>query len=200
MRRALASLLAVLLTVPCLVHAQDRSKTLSDVSTALVFVPFTADLALPLFGIKADRDYVDILITMGGAMVTDIAVCEALKCIIPEDRPDLSGSDSFPSGHTSKAFTAAEVVRMEYGWGWGAGAYAAAATTGILRAASDKHYWWDCAAGAVVGVASAHVGDLMQPTFRRWWNKVFGVPADISMSPTVDPVSGTPAAYFSIRF
>lgn len=75
-------------------------------------------------------------------------------------RPDMSDNESFPSGHTSTAFSVAvsagTVARMRgyksqpYVWIVGLGL---ATTTGYLRIAANKHWFTDTLAGAVVGSA-----------------------------------------------
>lgn len=42
-----------------------------------------------------------------------------------KDRPDDSGDDSFPSGHTD-SFMAATFIQQRYGWQYGLPAYVAA--------------------------------------------------------------------------
>lgn len=81
------------------------------------------------------------------------------KEIAGEMRPDGSGYDSFPSGHSGKAFLGAELVRMEFGNGWGAAAYSVAGVTSFMRIWNDKHWLTDIVAGAALGILSAHVGD-----------------------------------------
>ena len=83
------------------------------------------------------------------------AVTAALKYSVDETRPD-GGSRSFPSGHTSLAFTGAEFIRKEYGWGWGAPAYLFASFVGYSRVQADKHYTHDVLAGAAIGILANH--------------------------------------------
>ena len=84
-----------------------------------------------------------------------IGITYALKYTVKEERPN--GRDhSFPSFHTSFAFTAAEFLRKRYGWEYGLPAYAAASFVGYSRVESDNHYWHDVIAGAAIGVASSY--------------------------------------------
>jgi len=78
----------------------------------------------------------------------------ALKNTIYETRPNGVGHQSFPSGHTAAAFSAAEFMRARYGWTCGAPAYALAAFTGYSRVESDHHYWHDVGAGDGIGILS----------------------------------------------
>jgi len=76
------------------------------------------------------------------------------KQAITEQRPDHSGNDSFPSGHTSNAFASATTIYRRYGWKIGAPAYVLATLTGIGRVKSNKHHWYDVVVGAAIGSAS----------------------------------------------
>lgn len=83
-----------------------------------------------------------------------------LKSIIKEERPDYTDNKSFPSGHAAIAFAAARSIdkefRQESIWIPIAG-YAAATALGIERVASDRHHWYDVAAGAALGYAAAEL-------------------------------------------
>ncbi|GIU41348.1 phosphoesterase [Shewanella sairae] len=81
-------------------------------------------------------------------------VVEGLKYSIDKDRPDGSGNDSFPSGHTADSFAAATFVQQRYGWQWAIPAYIGAAYVGYTRVESDKHHVEDVLAGAAIGVLS----------------------------------------------
>jgi membrane-associated phospholipid phosphatase len=76
------------------------------------------------------------------------------KAVVHEQRPDQSGNDSFPSGHTAVAFASATTLYRRYGWEFGVPAYALATLTGAARVAGQKHYWYDVVAGAVIGGGS----------------------------------------------
>ena len=65
-------------------------------------------------------------------VVSRVAV-EGLKFAVDKDRPDSSGNDSFPSGHTADSFAAATFIQQRYGWKWGVPAYIAATFVGYSR-------------------------------------------------------------------
>ncbi|TKB97690.1 phosphatase PAP2 family protein [Pedobacter cryophilus] len=80
-----------------------------------------------------------------------------LKKTIHETRPDASGDNSFPSGHTATAFTGAELFHqglknsapvLSYA------AYPIAASVGIYRLLNNKHYLSDVIVGAGIGILS----------------------------------------------
>jgi membrane-associated phospholipid phosphatase len=93
----------------------------------------------------------DLFLAIGRSWATTAA----LKYAVDEDRPD-GGSRSFPSGHTSLAFTGAEFIRKEYGWAWGAPAYVAAGFVGWSRVEANRHYTRDVLAGAAIGMLANH--------------------------------------------
>lgn len=86
-------------------------------------------------------------------IVSRIAV-EGIKYVTDKDRPDGSGSNSLPSGHTADSFAAATFVQQRYGWEWAIPAYIGAAFVGYTRVESDKHYVEDVLAGAAIGILS----------------------------------------------
>ncbi|WP_057830814.1 phosphatase PAP2 family protein [Colwellia sp. TT2012] len=86
-------------------------------------------------------------------LVSRVAV-EGLKFAVDKDRPDGSGDDSFPSGHTADSFAAATFIQQRYGWQWAIPAYIGATFVGYSRVQSDKHYAIDVLAGAAIGILS----------------------------------------------
>lgn len=84
-----------------------------------------------------------------------LAATTALKSLIHEQRPDGSGNDSFPSGHTAIAFAAARFIDKRYAPEASPYLYAAAGLTALARVKADKHYTKDVVAGAALGYASA---------------------------------------------
>ena len=74
----------------------------------------------------------------------------ALKVAINRPRP--SGANySYPSGHTSSAFTTAGVVYSNFGPAAGIPAFALAGYVGLSRLQEGKHYTSDVIAGAILG-------------------------------------------------
>jgi membrane-associated phospholipid phosphatase len=89
--------------------------------------------------------------------VTAAVIVQPMKRIVQRERPNSSDFRSFPSGHTSTAFVAAEFLHQEFGhhsaWISVAG-YATAAATGYLRLYNNQHWLGDVLAGAAIGMAS----------------------------------------------
>ncbi len=85
------------------------------------------------------------------ALVVTGAYTGILKHAVGRTRPDGSDSLSFPSGHTSAAFSLATVANHHYGWKVGAPMYALAAGIGLTRIEQDRHHLSDVLAGATIG-------------------------------------------------
>ncbi|WP_316821041.1 phosphatase PAP2 family protein [Pedobacter gandavensis] len=134
------------------------------------YVPAVAVYGLNLAGVKGRNSYVDAtgnyLVSMG-IMTGVVAFAKKQSHRL---RPDGSGYDSFPSGHSAASFVAAEFLKQEYQdvspWIGYAG-YAVATTTGIFRLYNNKHWVSDVVAGAGVGILSAKLGYLVYPQLKK---------------------------------
>jgi membrane-associated phospholipid phosphatase len=93
---------------------------------------------------------------LGESLAVTLGVTYGLKYTIDERRPN-GGSQSFPSGHSSISFSAAEFMRKRYGWEYGVPAYAAASFVAYSRVESREHYPRDVVAGAGIGILSSYI-------------------------------------------
>jgi membrane-associated phospholipid phosphatase len=75
----------------------------------------------------------------------------AVKFAVRRERPDHSDRQSFFSGHSSNAFTAATVMARHYGPKVGVPAYALASLIAVSRMAKHAHYFSDVVAGGSFG-------------------------------------------------
>ena len=101
---------------------------------------------------KGDSEGVkELTYTLGATL----AATTALKSLIHEQRPDGSGNDSFPSGHTAIAFAAARFIDKRYASEASPYLYAAAGLAALARVKADKHYAKDVLVGAGLGYAAA---------------------------------------------
>ncbi|MEJ2072917.1 MAG: phosphatase PAP2 family protein [Reinekea sp.] len=111
-------------------------------------------LALPLTAFTASYTMDDqdgryqFLLSYGSTF----ALTQVLKRTVQKERPDGSNNLSFPSGHTSSAFSGASFLAKRYGWDIGIPAYIAASFTGFSRVHADKHDWIDVTAGAILAI------------------------------------------------
>jgi membrane-associated phospholipid phosphatase len=89
-----------------------------------------------------------------------LAVTYSLKAITKRQRPEgRNAYDSFPSGHTSSAFSGASFIQRRYGWKYGKYAYILAALVGVSRMEGPDgfHDFWDVLGGAAVGIGSTYI-------------------------------------------
>jgi len=116
-------------------------------------------------------------VNTGASVAVAYGAKTVLKAMVKEERPDHSDNKSFPSGHAAMAFAAARSIDKEFRkesiWIPIAG-YAAATAVGIERVASDRHHWYDVAAGAALGFGAAEL---------TWWasDKLFGKGSNVAV-------------------
>jgi membrane-associated phospholipid phosphatase len=102
---------------------------------------------------------------MGEAVVLGTLSATAFKTLTGRRRPNESalhgrfgqGGDSFPSGHVTAVFAAAQVFADEMPpeqWGWRVLAYGLAGATVYARLDSNVHWLSDTVAGAALGIAT----------------------------------------------
>lgn len=87
------------------------------------------------------------------SVAASTAATWALKFAVHKKRPR-GGKYSFPSAHTSLAFSGASFLGMRYGIAYGVPAYGAASYVGYSRVQSKRHYWSDVICGGMIGVLS----------------------------------------------
>lgn len=91
------------------------------------------------------------------ALAGTLAVTYGLKLAINKERPNGENNNSFPSGHTSVAFTSAAFVQKRYGWEYGIPAYLLAGYVGYTRIEANKHDAVDVVAGAAIGIGMGYL-------------------------------------------
>jgi membrane-associated phospholipid phosphatase len=140
------------------------------VDNYLQYAPGAAVYVLNAFGIQGKNNFRDRTIIYLAANALMGVTILSMKHFISAERPDSSGNDGFPSGHTGTAFVAAEFLRQEYGdispW-YGIGGYAAAIATSYLRVYNDKHWFSELLPGAGIGILSAKAAYWIYPYIRK---------------------------------
>ncbi len=136
----------LLASQPALASSQDDWATASDIGVG--------SLVLWSIGVPAAKGDTQGALQAGASAATGFGVAQGLKQVFPEMRPDGSGNDSFPSGHTATAFASATSILERRGPGEGIPALALASFVGLARVEADKHHWYDVVAGAAIGSAS----------------------------------------------
>ena len=89
-------------------------------------------------------------------MGTSFVITHTIKRLINKQRPN-GGNYSFPSGHTSAAFTGAAFIERRYGLKAGIPTYLLASYVGWTRIESNYHDEWDVLGGAIIGIGSAYL-------------------------------------------
>lgn len=178
------------------IRAQRKSFKIDDY---VQYVPAALDLGLGLFGVEAQNPFGKRLVEGSVAYLGAFVLTWSGKIAFGTLRPSGANRNSFPSGHSSVAFTGAELVRIEYGWGWGAGAYALAASVAGLRIYNNRHWLSDVLLGAGVGILSANIGKwLLEPACDLVGISEKGT--TLSLCPSVDPFSGSLVTCLAVRF
>lgn len=146
--------------------AEDHPHFLTHADNYLRFSPTAAVIGLNIAGVRGAHRFDDELCIYGISSVIMLGAVLSIKPITHEERPDHSGFNSFPSGHTATAFAAAEWLRTEY-WNrspWiGIAGYVAATGTGVLRVYNNRHWVSDVIAGAAIGFLATRVAYAVNP-------------------------------------
>lgn len=183
----------------CFDERLQGKEMLPDFENWLQYVPVAMDLTMGLMGAKAENPFLDRVIEASLAYISVGLINGSAKFLFYTLRPNEVDYRSFPSGHTAFVFTGAELVRLEYGWGWGAAAYAMACTVGYMRMYHNWHWMSDVVMAAGVGILCADMGRwLLDPTKRLFGMKTEKI--KLSLSPSIDPLSGTLCTQLALRF
>ena len=149
---------------------EHHPNTVTKLDNYLQYSPALAVYGLNALGIKGKNNFRDRTIIYALSTVISSAIVLPLKHITKVQRPDGSAFNSFPSGHTTTAFAAAEFMRQEYKdvspW-YGIAGYGAATITGILRLYNNKHWVSDVVAGAGFGILSTKLAYWIYPVIKR---------------------------------
>lgn len=119
-------------------------------------------IALPLSAGLAtifQKDYKGTKL-MALSYAATMALTYTLKYTTKRQRPEgRTTYDSFPSGHTSSAFSGASFIQRRYGWKYGKYAYILTAIVGVSRMEDPDGYHdiWDVLGGAAVGIGSTYI-------------------------------------------
>ena len=149
---------------------EDHPTFASKIDNYLQYSPAIAVYGLNALGIKGKNNFRDRTIIYGLSTVISSAIVFPLKKITRIERPDGSNFNSFPSGHATTSFAAAEFLRQEYKdispW-YGIAGYATATATAILRVYNNKHWVSDIVAGAGFGILSTRLAYWIYPVLKR---------------------------------
>jgi acid phosphatase family membrane protein YuiD len=92
----------------------------------------------------------------GMDMLRSLAISEmmvqTLKYTVRRERPDGSGANGFPSGHSADTFAIATALERHFGWRYAVPAYAFASYVAASRLHDNVHFTSDVVFGAAVGI------------------------------------------------
>jgi membrane-associated phospholipid phosphatase len=143
----LAALVTALLSSSALAEVPCKSDPVGD--SLQVLLPVAA-LGLSAWHDMDTQGMKQFGVTFGVAE----GATEVLKYTVHSTRP-CGGSHSFPSGHTTSAFSAAAYVQQRYGATESIPFYALAGVTGYERVHTHHHRAGDVLTGAGIGIASS---------------------------------------------
>lgn len=127
----------------------------------LQYAPTAAVFGLKLAGVKGRNNIGRATLSYAASIAVMGILVNSIKYTAKVERPDGSKNNSFPSGHTSMAFTNASFLHKEYGLvnpAYSIGGYSAAAITGLGRNLNNRHWISDVLAGAGIGIISTELG------------------------------------------
>jgi membrane-associated phospholipid phosphatase len=143
---------------------EERNENFANFSTHvddyLQHAPSISAFALSIAGVKGKHDLRNQAALYIKSEALMLAMVYGLKYSVGEARPDTGQKNSFPSGHTAQAFTAATFLSKEYGdrsiW-ISVGAYTSATVVGACRMLNNRHWISDVLVGAGIGIFSTEV-------------------------------------------
>ncbi|HEV7230869.1 MAG TPA: phosphatase PAP2 family protein, partial [Bacteroidia bacterium] len=136
----------------------------------LQFVPAVTVFSLSLSGVKGKHTFTEQIILYAGSMIVSEGIATGLKYGTHMLRPDKSANNSFPSGHTTSAFTGAELLNQEYGGTsvlYSIFGYTTASATGFMRLMNNRHWMSDVLVGAGLGMLSTKAVYAVYPVLKR---------------------------------
>lgn len=171
--RKIILMIFVFITLP--LCAQNKSYHGDGIDDYLRFVPLVSTYALKVSGVEGASSWKRLVVNTATSCALTVGVTWALKSVVNDRRPDGTGNDAFPSGHTSFAFAGATILHKEYGkvspWISIAG-YGVATLTAVDRVRRHRHEWDDVLAGAAIGIlateAGYRLGDLITGEHSRY--------------------------------
>lgn len=149
------------------------------------YVPIAEMYLADMFNVKSQNHWFNQTKYLLISNIISSGITFGLKKIIDKTRPN-GLSESFPSGHTTFAFTNATVLFNEFQHTspfLAYSGYAFAATTGTFRIINNEHWLSDVLVGAGIGMLVTHIVYHFEPL--KNFNP-FQKSKNISLIPTID--------------
>lgn len=169
----------------------------NDIDDYLPYLPILQMYGADILGVEAKNHWFDQSKNLFIANGVTAVITYVLKRTTSKTRPE--GSEhSFPSGHTSFAFTNAAVLSKEFEDSspvFAYSGYAFAATTGAFRVVNNKHWVSDVLFGAGLGIFVTEMVYYFEPF--KYFNP-FIETEGVTLVPQFD--SDSYGVYFSYAF
>lgn len=146
---------------------QPRTTTLDNYSQ---FIPAVMVYGFNTLGIKGKHNFRNRSVIYVTSQLISLAFVMPLKHIVKEERPDGSNNLSFPSGHTTAAFSSAQFMFREYkdtNFWLSISGYPFAVFTGVYRSINNKHWVGDIVAGTGFGILSTELAYWLYPKINK---------------------------------
>ncbi len=159
----------------------------AQIDNYMQYAPAAAVYALNMVGVKGKHNFRDRTVIYTTSQLLAASAVLPTKYFVGEERPDGSNRLSFPSGHTTTAFSSAHFMFREYrdaNFWLSICGYPVAAATGIYRIFNNRHWVGDVVAGAGIGVLSTEAAYWLFPTI----SKCFGRTGEKQASLLVLPI------------
>jgi hypothetical protein len=142
----------------------------SNIDDYLPYAPGALSLGLAASGVKGKHSLKDQVILALLSNLIAQGATQSLKRLIRYPRPNGEDYHSFPSGHSTTAFTNATILHEEYGQRsvlYSIGGYGTATAVGTLRVLNNKHWLADVLMGAGVGIGATKVLYISYPWLQK---------------------------------
>ena len=163
------------------------------------YVPVIQLYTADILGVKARNHWFEQTKNLTLSIIITNFITYRLKLITQKKRPNgIDDLKSFPSGHTSLAFTNASVLYQEFKNSSPLLAYSGyvfATTTGVYRIMNNAHWISDVLVGAGIGILVTEIIYLFDPIIK--WNP-FNKSENVTAIPQID--TNSYGIYLSIRF
>lgn len=147
----------------------------SSLDDYLLYAPAAVSLGLASAGVKGKHSLGDQVILAILSNVVSQGVTQSLKLIVRYPRPDRQDYYSFPSGHTTSAFTNATILHEEYGERsvlYSIGGYGTATAVGSMRILNNRHWLADVLMGAGIGIGATKALYISYPWLQKTVRKI----------------------------